>query len=75
MAELTVDAAVSVRLETCRMLAEFITTLPDRYPNDTGGCLPEAPHCIYRRGGERNKHEHPYPHPAQRVRGCHCGRA
>lgn len=30
LAELTVDAAVSVRLETSRMLAEFITTLPDR---------------------------------------------
>jgi hypothetical protein len=30
LAELTVDGAASVRLETCRMLAEFITTLPDR---------------------------------------------
>ena len=31
LAELTVDPVVSVRLETAAMLAEFITTLPDRW--------------------------------------------
>jgi hypothetical protein len=35
LAELTVDRVVSVRLETAKMLAEFITSLPDRYDHRT----------------------------------------
>ena len=35
LAELTVDPVQSVRYETAAMLAEFITTLPDRYDHRT----------------------------------------
>jgi hypothetical protein len=35
LAELTVDPVASVRLECAAMLAEFVTTLPDRYDHRT----------------------------------------
>jgi len=35
LAELTIDRVTSVRLETAKMLAEFITSLPDRYDHRT----------------------------------------